>query len=210
MTENVNGGATGYEDEDDFYDDASSLFPKAEHLAPSIPPKFGAGRLLAIWPTGKTGERKGNNGKPYTWVETVTLVMDNGPDDNLTGPGWAEDAEMIVGRVEADPIRLDAFQHSTGGLVARLQKRITGVVPAKHDDNGNEIRPAVPQRWRPMVGRINTQPSSNSKNVPAFSISEPTDADRLVMRRFRSVIVALNKEMEERETKKEDSEAFDV
>lgn len=213
QTENVNGSAGQDDDDDeDFYDSASSLFPKVEHLAPSIPPKFGAGRLVAIWPTGKTGERKGSNGDMYPWVETVTLVLDNGPagaEVNIN-PAYAEGSEEIVGLVGNDPIRLDAFQHSTGGLVARLQKRLKGVSPAKHDDAGNEIRPAVPLRWRPMIGRINTQASSTNKNVAAFSISDMTDGDRLIARKFATVIKALNAEMKARETEKEDSDAFDV
>lgn len=183
-------------DDEEWMDAASASFAKAEHLAPTVPPMFGDGRLLAIWAL-ENGTRKNDKGKEYPFVRTLTLVLDEGPNGQawLTGTeGWAGDASQVIG---ASPVRLDDFQHSTGGLVARLSKRVTGV-NAK----------GVPLRWRPYVGRINTQPSSSNKNVAAFSISEPTADDMVVARKYKDMITSINKEMEAAEKTAEDAEAF--
>ena len=166
--------------EDEFYDDATSDFPKAEHLAPSVPPNFGAGRLLAIWALSE-GTRKNDEGKPYPFVETITVTLDDGPD-GLDAPGWSEDAARLV---EPGVQRLDKFQHSTGGLVSRLQKRLTG-----------KTKDGVPLRFRPLIGRINTQPSSRNKHVPAFSIATPSDTDRETIRTHGDMIRSINAELE--------------
>lgn len=186
-------------EDEEWMDGASAAFPKAEHLAPSLPPNFGKGRLVAIW-AQENGTRKSTNpgGKEYGFVSTVTLVLDEGPNGQawLTGTeGWAADASTVVG---ASPVRLDDFQHSTGGLVARLNKRVTGV-NAK----------GVPLRFRPYVGRINTQPSAQNKNVPAFSISEPTAEDMVVARKYADVIKGINAELEAKEKAAEDAKAFE-
>jgi hypothetical protein len=186
--------------QDDFYDDATDTFPKVEHLAPSIPPNFGAGRLCAIWVTGE-GKRKNDRGEFYPYVETVTVVLDEGPNgqDWLTGQnGWSEDASTLV---PASPFRLDKFQHSTGGLVSRLSRRLTG----RNADG-------VPLRFRPMIGRINTQSSKANKHVPAYSIAKPTDADREVVNGHGDLLRSINRELEAAETtggSDPDTAAFD-
>jgi hypothetical protein len=185
-------------DEDsEWMDGASASFPKAEHLAPALPPNFGPGRLVAIW-AKSAGNRRNDSGKEYPYVSTLTLVLDEGPDGQawLTGQnGWDPEASTIV---PASPVRLDDFQHSTGGLVARLQKRLTGKTPA-----------GVSLRYRPMVGRMNTQASKTNKNVAAFSISEPTQADMEVARKYKDMIKAINAELEAADKAAEDSEAFE-
>lgn len=174
-------------DEDsEWMDGASATFPKAENLAPSIPPKFGPGRLVAIW-AQETGTRKNDQGKEYPFVQTLTLVLDDGPDGGQS--------DEVVGSA---PVRLEDFQHSTSGLVARLQKRVTGV-NAK----------GVPLRYRPMIGRMNTQASKQNKNVAAFSISEPTAEDMIVARKYKDMITGINKELEAKDSKAEDAAAFE-
>lgn len=165
---------------DEFYDDATDGFAKVEHLAPSLPPNFGDGRLLAIWATGE-GTRTNKEGKTYPYVETITVTLDDGPE-GLDAPGWEADAAELV---PEGWNRLDKFQHSTGSLVARLSKRLTG-----RDKND------VPLRFRPYIGRLNTQPSRNNKNVAAYSISQPTEADREVIRSFGDKIRSINEELE--------------
>lgn len=180
MSQDVNGTTGG----DSFYDDATDVFPKVEHLAPSIPPNFGDGRLLAIWVTGE-GKRKNDRGEFYPYVETVTVALDEGPNgqDWLTGSnGWSEEASTLI---PASPARLDKFQHSTGGLVGRLLPRLTG-----------RNREGVPLRFRPMIGRINTQPSKANKHVPAYSIAKPTDADRAIVEAHGDYIRKINRELE--------------
>lgn len=186
-------------DEDsEWMDGASASFPKAEHLAPSIPPNYGPGRLVAIW-AKSSGTRKNDSGKEYPFIQTLTLVLDEGPNGQawLTGTdGWDSEASTII---PAAPVRLDDFQHSTGGLVARLQKRLTGKTPA-----------GVPLKYRPMVGRMNTQASKANKNVAAFSISEPTAADMEVARKYKDMIKAINAELESADKADEDAAAFDA
>jgi hypothetical protein len=176
MTSDTNARPTGA---DDFYDDATDTFPKIEHLAPSMPPNFGPGRLLAIWVTGQ-GTRKNDDGETYPYVETVTVTLDDGPD-GLDGPGWsAEAADLVPPGVQ----RLDKFQHSTGGLVARLQKRLTG-----------KTADGTPLRLRPMIGRLDTQVSKRSKMQAAYSIKAPTDADRKIVTAHGDMIRAINEEL---------------
>jgi hypothetical protein len=174
-------------DEDsEWMDGASATFPKAENLAPSVPPNFGPGRLVAIW-AQENGTRKNDSGKEYPYVQTLTLVLDNGPDGNQT--------DDTVGKA---PVRLEDFQHSTGGLVARLSKRVTGKSPK-----------GVPLKYRPMIGRMNTQASSQNKNVAAFSISEPTAADMEVARGYAEMIKGINAELEAKDKEAENSAAFE-
>jgi hypothetical protein len=172
-------------EDEEWMDGASAEFPKAENLAPTVPPNFGPGRLVAIW-AQSAGSRKNDKGKDYPFVQTLTLVLDNGPDGDQT--------DEVIGSA---PVRLDDFQHSTTGLVARLQKRVTGV-NAK----------GVALKYRPMIGRMNTQASSQNKNVAAFSISEPTPADMMVARKYKDMIMAINAELEAKDTQAEDEAAF--
>ncbi len=184
MTEDVKAIIT--DDDAEWMDGASATFPKAENLAPSIPPKFGPGRLVAIW-AQKNGARKNDSGKEYPYVETLTLVLDDGPDgtqtDDLVGPA---------------PVQLREFQHSTSGLVARLAKRVEGV-------NAKGVK----LRYRPMIGRMNTQPSKQNKNVAAFSIAEPTATAMEIARNHKALILSINAELEAADQKAADAEAFD-
>lgn len=176
----------GAGDEDEFYDDATSAFPSIEHLAPSVPPNFGAGRLVAVWAKENGSAKSATSGKDYGYTETLTLVLDDGPD-----------GDQVNDLVPAAPQRLD-LRHSTTGLYSRLRLRVEGV-NAK----------GVPLKFRPMIGRINTQASRNNKNVPAYSIAEPTDADRAIVLAHKAEIIAINKELEAKASKSEDDAAFD-
>jgi hypothetical protein len=174
------------EEDEEWMDGASSTFAKMENLAPSVPPNFGAGRLVAIW-AQKNGERKNDEGQIYPFTETLTLVLDDGPN--------GDQVSDVVGEA---PVRLDGFQHSTSGLVARLAKRVTGT-----NTKGVHLR------HRPMIGRINTQASKKNKNVAAYSIAEPTAEDMEIARRHKDLIVSINKELESAEKNAEDSAAFE-
>jgi hypothetical protein len=172
-------------DEEEFYDDAAAAFPSVEQLAPSVPPNYGDGRLVAIW-ARETGVGKGNSGKPYGYVETVTLVLDDGPS-----------GDQISELIGAAPVRLD-LRHSTSGLESRLKGRVTGV----------NVK-GVKLRNRPMIGRINTQPSKQNKNVPAYSIAPPTEDDRKLLESFKPMIIKINQELEAADATDEDSKAFE-
>lgn len=194
----ANESAKVITDEDsEWMDGASATFAKAEHLAPSLPPNFGDGRLVAIWAL-ENGTRKNDKGKEYPYVSTVTLVLDEGPNGQawLTGSeGWDPEASSVI---PASPFRLDDFQHSTGGLVARLTKRV----------NGKNAK-GVPLKYRPMIGRMNTRASAQNKNVAAFSISEPTAQDMVTARKYADMIKGINAELEAKDSKSEDEAAFE-
>lgn len=188
MTSNAKAAETApaiTSEDEEWMDGASSAFPKIENLAPAIPPNYGAGRLVAIWAL-KNGTRKGDSGV-YPFVETVTLVLDNGPDgkqtDDLVGPA---------------PVKLEGFQHSTVGLVSRLGKRVDGT-------NARGIR----TKYRPLIGRINTQASKVNKNVAAFSIAEVTAEDMVIVRKYQEMIKGVNAALEAADAKSEDDAAFE-
>lgn len=171
------------EDEEDFYDDATASFPAVEHLAPSLPPNFGPGRLVAIWAL-KNGTGKGTNGL-YAYTETITLALDNGPN-----------GDQVNEMVPAAPFRVD-MRHSTGFIQGKLKGRVDGKNTA-----------GVRLKYRPLIGRVNTQASSNNKNVPAYGLSEPTDADHDIVQRHKAMIISINKELEAKDKQAEDDQAF--
>jgi hypothetical protein len=172
--------------EDEFYDDASSEFPSPEDLCPTDPKGPVVGRLVAIWAV-ENGSAKGENG-PYPYTESITLVLDDGPNGDL--------ATALIGKA---PQRLD-LRHSTTGIQSRLRGRVEGV-NAK----------GVPMKYRPMIGRVNTRPSTKyKKGSPAFSIAEPTPEDRAVIDAHKAEIIAINRELEAKDKEAENAAAFDA
>lgn len=172
--------------EDEFYDDASSAFPSPEDLCPADPKGEVVGRLVAIWALAN-GTAKGENG-PYPFTESVTLVLDDGPNGDL--------ATDLIG---AAPQRLD-LRHSTTGLQSRLRGRVEGI-------NAKGVR----LKYRPLIGRVNTRPSTKyKKGSPAYSISEPSVEDRAIIEAHKAQIIAINRELEAKDKAAEDSAAFDA
>lgn len=171
--------------DDDFYDAATEGFPSVEHLAPSLPPNFGPGRLVAIWARENGMAKSRTDGKPYPYTETVTLALDDGPNgdqhNDMVGPA---------------PFRVD-MRHSTGYIHGRLKGRVTG-----------KNQKGVPMRHRPYIGRINTQVSNASKNQAAFGIEAPTAADLAIAEQYRDLIISINREMEEADRTEANEEAF--
>lgn len=164
----------------DVYDDANEEFAGKDDLKD---------RLVAIWVTGKKGTRPGANSKPYPWVETVTLVLDDGPDGTSYTP-------LIGPALE----RLDKFQYSQGGLVARLEPRIS-----KKDGDGNPI-------YRPMIGRINSRKNKTKGYSDSWSISAPTEQDKALVDQHLDLIREITtevKEMREGAPDGDEANAFD-
>lgn len=119
-------------------------------------------RLVAIFAIGPCGERQSKStGKPYPYAGTVTVVLDDGPDGQsfteLVGP---------VGGVQ--PIALPDFQWSASGVYKRVKPRV-----------GTELE------LRPMIGRINSKPNKTKGFTDSWSIAEPTDEDKALVRQFR-------------------------
>lgn len=180
--------------EDEFFDSATSEFPAKEDLN---------GRLVAIWNLGKEGTRVSEaTGKPYPWVETVTLVLDDGPDNwyatNIKRPMLDGKGDFIPGPDDSlvpsvqlsGPQRLDGFQWSATGIYSRASKRAVG--------------------GKPMIGRINSRKNKNKGMADAWSIAECTSADVEVARSHRSAIMALTAELAAAAQHASDSEAFDA
>jgi hypothetical protein len=165
----------------EYYDDANEEFPGKEDLKD---------RLVAIWVTGKKGTRRNADGGTYPWVETITLVMDDGPDGTFSTP--------LVGPA---PERLDKFQYSQGGLVSRLEPRIS-----KKDGDGNLI-------FRPMIGRINSRKNKIKGRSDSWSIAAPNEDDKaMIDSEFAELIKEITAEVRELRTAADDSDenqAFD-
>jgi len=199
MTDNVN---TTADQDEDFYDDATEAFPSVDDLVPLASAKNPdtSGRLVAIW-AKENGVAKGDSGT-YGYTETITLVLDDGPD--------VDQFSDLVGSVaDAGPIRLD-LRHSTTGVHSRLKPRVDGMTKARKAEDGTIIAPAVPQKFRPMLGRLNTKASTKyKKGSPAVSIAAPSEADKAVISRYRDDILAINKELEEKAKGAADAQAFD-
>jgi hypothetical protein len=142
--------------DDDVFESSSDEFASKFHLRD---------RLVMIYPTGKTGTRPGENGKAYEWVETYTVVLDDGPE------GWqAQVMDMdsgsmvpnLVDSVELDGVQvLKGFQWSAGGVVARLK----GKSPA--ENNGVPVG---------LLGRIDAK--AQKGRAAAWRPNPPTEADK--------------------------------
>lgn len=188
-------------DVDEFYDDATENFPSKDDLAPLADAKKNPttdGRLVAIWAV-KNGEEVNQQGKKYAITDSITLVLDDGPK----GDQFTE----LIGPA---PVELN-LRHSTSGIQSRLAPRVEGMTKAVRNDDNEVIRPSVPQRYRPMIGRINTRPSTVVKGGSlAFSIAAPTEADREIIERHRDLIVEINAKIEQKDAEKADAEAFEA
>jgi len=161
----------------ELFDEARKEFPSKYDLKD---------RLVAIWVTGKTGTEKGEN-SDYTWVETITLVLDdpkgvkdwNGKVKNENG----DTVDTLVAPVhDTTPQRMDAFRWSAGGFVARLKPRIN----LKDSNTGLPI-------YRPMIGRVDEKVVKGKANP--WTILEPTDADKVTARKFADQIRAITLEV---------------
>jgi hypothetical protein len=186
--------------EDEFYDDATEEFPSVNDLCPGANNTIKGqvdGRLVAIWAKAN-GTQKKDDGSTYGYTEGYVLVLDNGPD--------GDQATELVGAAPWE----GSLRFSTGGTHSRLAPRVEGMTKARRDDDGNVLAPSVPQRWRPMIGRINAKPSTKVKNgSPAIGISAPTAEDKAIIGRFRAEIVEINGRMEAADTEKADAQAFE-
>lgn len=162
-------------DDLELFDDAKETFPSKEDLKD---------RLVLIWATGKTGQRKSEaTGKAYDWAETVTLVIDDGPDEFYTSSSKRKDGdELLVPSVAHNGAQeLDNFQWSAGGLVSRIKQRVTA-----------DGKPAT---FKPFLGRINERKNKNKGMANSWSISEPTDEDKAIARKYAAQIKAISERL---------------
>lgn len=186
--------------EDEFYDEATEAFPSVNDLCPLADVRRNPttdGRLVAIWAVSN-GSATNQQGKTYPYTETVTLVLDDGPagdqSTDLIGPA---------------PQEL-TLRHSTSGIQSRLAPRVEGMTRPKKDDDGNVLVPSIPMKFRPMIGRINTRPSTVVKGGSlAISIAAPTDADKAIINERKALIVEINQRLEAKAAQVEDAQAFE-
>lgn len=168
--------------EDEFFDDAQDVFPGKEDLG---------NRLVAVWALEK-GTDYNDRKEPYPIVQSVTLVLDDGPD------GWQatviRDGEMTENRVpsvEAEGLQELNLRWSTNGMVSRLA-------------------PRVGKTFKPMVGRINSRPNKTKGHSASWSISSPTEDDKTTVRRYQAELRAISERLEAEANKATDAAAFDV
>jgi len=171
----------------ELFDDAKEAFPAKEDLKD---------RLCLIWVTGKHGIRKGTDvgARPYPWYETVTLVIDDGPAWDGTKIVDGESQENLVPSVaENGPQELDGFQHTTSGLTSRLSQRIIpgSVQPTV---NGEPVMDK-PKTFKPMLGRINSRKNKTAGRSASWSISEPTEDDKVTARKYSDHIKAITERL---------------
>lgn len=172
----------------DQFDDATEDFPGKEDLKD---------RLVLIWVTGKHGIRKGkgSDAKPYPWFETITLVLDDGPNWDGMKIVDGEKVPMLIPSVKDEgPQRLDNFQFSQGGLTARLAPRVN-ISPTPPRINGPDVVDK-PKTFAPMLGRINSRKNSQPGFNASWSIGKPTDADKMIARKYNDLMAQIIAEME--------------
>lgn len=143
-------------------------------------------RLVAIWVTGVKGMRTNADGKSYPWVETITVALDDGPD-----------GESVTELVGPAPERQDKIQWSATGLVSRLEPRIT-----KKDANGDLI-------FRPLTGRINTRKNKVKGRADSWSISTPTEDDKVILDGFSDLLREITNEVREARSTTDATADFD-
>lgn len=145
-------------------------------------------RLVAVWAL-ENGQDQNAEGKRYATVKTVTLVLDDGPD-GTSAETAIRDEEVGPNRVGPAPAELD-LRWSTEGMVARLA-------------------PRVGKTWKPMIGRINSQKNKVKGRSPSWSISAPTEEDKIIAREHAGLIRAVSSRLETEAQKAADGAAFDV
>lgn len=142
--------------QDEFFDDATEVFPGKEDLKD---------RLVAVWALER-GTDKNAEGKPYPFVKTLTMVLDDSP--NGWSPTSIKDGDSVPNLVpsvaENGPQEIN-LRWSTEGMVSRLD-------------------PRVGKTWKPMLGRINSRKNSVAGRSASWSISAPTEEDRAIARRY--------------------------
>lgn len=174
------GTTQAAEPEDEFFDEATETFPGKEDLKD---------RLVAVWALDR-GMDKNDDGKPYPFVTSVTLVLDDGP--NGWSPTSVKDGDTVPNLVPsvADGLTEIPLRWSTGGMVARLDPRV-----------GNTTKP--------MIGRINVRKNKTSGRSPSWSISAPTEDDKATARAVASQIKAVTERLIAEANKAADAGAFD-
>lgn len=145
-------------------------------------------RLVAVFAL-ENGKDKNADGDIYPTVKTITLVLDDGP--NGTSHETAiRDGEVGENRVGSAPAEVD-LRWSTSGMVSRLA-------------------PRVGKGFIPLLGRINSQANKVKGRSASWSISAPTDEDKVIARQHTPLLRAVAARLEAEAQKDSDAQAFTV
>lgn len=177
---------TAPQDDDDLFTAATDTFPSKFDLKD---------RLVVIYPTGLKGQRQGENGKPYDWYETTTVVLDDGPrgwQEQVVGEGGELQDNLVPSVDENGPQVLRKFQWSSGGIASRLAQKL----PDASGKPGSQ------------VGRINSRPNAKKGMAPSWSIGKPTEEDMVTARRHRELCAAERAEIVSANVQAADENAF--
>ena len=151
------------DDDDGLFTPATDTFPRRNDLKD---------RMVAIYPTGEHGQRLSNDGDPYDWYGSYTVVLDDGPD------GWQpmvpdDDGDMTPNLVpsvaDMGPTVLVDFQWSASGIVSRIKANLPDRTTGKPGS---------------IVGRINTQKNKVKGRSASWSISKPTEDEMDIARQY--------------------------
>jgi hypothetical protein len=171
--------------EDEFYEEAADEFPAKEDFE---------NRLVAVWPTGKTGTRVSEaSGKEYPYVETITMALDNGPDGEAGDGMRSDDAPYLVGPA---PDHADGFQWSATGVYSRVFPRLSRTMADGSPD------------YRPVIGRINRRKNAKKGFSDSWSLGKPVETDRDIVKAHEAVIRAMTAKVAKARQAAEDSAAF--
>jgi hypothetical protein len=174
--------------EDEFYDEAADEFPTKHDFED---------RLVAIWPTGKTGTRPSEQAgqDPYPWVETITMALDDGPD-GTAGEGMTSDKTPYL--VGPAPATADAFQWSATGVFTRVAPRLRKKMADGSPD------------YRPVIGRINRRKNAKKGFSDSWSLGKPVESDRELVRQHEAAIRKMTAQVAAARGEAEDAAAFDA
>ena len=163
-------------DDDDLFEPAKNEFPAKEDLKD---------RLVVIYPTGKSGERKSNaTGKMYPWRESTTIVLDDGPDGHSF-------TDLVPSVKAGGPIVLTGFQWTPKGIEARMSQK-----------------PSSAEKVGSIVGRINSIKNKQKGLADPWSIAPPTEEDMALARQHSAVCAAARDEIKKSHQQLEDEAAF--
>jgi hypothetical protein len=182
----VNPNAGQQDDDDGLFDPATDTFPRRNDLRD---------RLVVVYPTGEHGTRQSDDGKPYPWYATTTVVLDDGPD------GWQptvpdDDGDptpnLVPSVADNGPQVLTNFQWSATGLVSRIQTKL----------------PDATGKPGSICGRINVMKNKVKGRSAPWSIAKATEDELNIARQYRDVLKAARDAITKDNVAKADKDAF--
>lgn len=178
--------------EDEFYVEAEDEFPVKEDFED---------RLVAIWPTGKTGTRPSEQAgqDPYPWVETITMALDDGPDGASLPGARSDKSPFLIGPAGSDTAVAEAFQWSATGVYSRVEPRLR-----------KKMADGTTPDYRPVIGRINRRKNAKKGFSDSWSLGKPVEADRAAVKAHEATLRKITARVAKERAEAEDAAAFNV